>query len=97
MNKSNISNGERMAMIETKIDGMKEHLTLQSNTLKEIKIKIDCNIKETRETLEKKADKTEVINIKSRVDKITWTFVVAIISILLTVVGFLIKRILFGG
>lgn len=75
---SRISNGERMAIIETKVNNIE---TILNN----VDQKLD-------DTIKNKADKEEVERIRDKLNKAIWWFFPTIILLLVSLVAFLLKE-----
>lgn len=85
----NPTTGERMAVIENEVKGIKEENKLQSSLLNKIDTKLD-------HIFETKADKDEVLILRQKVNKITWQIMTGLIITLATITAFLIKFTLFN-
>ena len=80
--------GERMAIIETKVDNIEIHLKQQSSTLAKIESKLDNSITEHQTIMHCKADKTEVKQIWS----IIYSIAGGLLLTLLGVIGYLLTK-----
>ena len=89
MSKSNPTNAERMAVIETKINNLETKNKEQYKLLEKIDTKLD-------NVIENKAEKSEVEAVNEKVNKITWKIMAGFIFMLLTVIGYLLKQALFN-
>lgn len=92
-----LNTGERMAVIETKVDNIEIHLKQQSTTLAKIDTKLDNAIKEHQAIMDCKADKQEVYTLREKINKIIFTGMSTLIFILVGIVGFFIVEIFFRG
>lgn len=84
----NMTTGERMVIIETKLDNVENKISDQSTMLKNINEKVV-------EIAECKADKTKVKELEWRVNKTIIGFLSSLIGILILILGFLIQDSLF--
>lgn len=80
--------GERMAIIETKVDNIEIHLKEQTTTLAKIESKLDNSIKEYQTILHCKADKSEVKQIWS----ILYSIAGGLLLTLIGVIGYLLTK-----
>lgn len=83
--------GERMAVIETKVDNIEVHLKQQSTTLAKIESKLDDSIREHQSIINCKADKKDLKAIWS----VLYSTVGGLIIILFGIIGYLLTQILF--
>ena len=83
--------GERMAVIETKVDNIEVHLKQQSTTLGKIESKLDDSIREHQSIMNCKADKKDLKVIWS----VLYSTVGGLIIILFSIIGYLLTQILF--
>ena len=82
------TNAERMIVMETKIISIEKTNDKQNIVLERIEGKLD-------HVIETKADKTEVENVRNKINKITYGAMTGLICLLITAVGFLLRYTIF--
>jgi len=90
MSKANPTTGERMVLIENKIDNIEKTNEAQYKLLNRIETKLD-------DVIQHKAEKTTVDALDERVAKITWQLISGLVVVLIAVLGFLLRYTLFRG
>jgi len=90
MSKVNPTTGERMVLIENKIDNIEKTNEAQYKLLNRIETKLD-------DVIQHKAEKTAVDALDERVAKITWQLISGLVVVLIAVLGFLLRYTLFRG